>query len=508
MAENNETFDDISQNPRKNRENKSGLQTAIRVLSILPCFPKYEPKPETPNIDQLKAILSKFRNQDANQTDVSVLDRVNSHSLSQWTEKLLTFLPNINDLPDKDSQTAGVVTHFDTIKKFYTTVQNAGFDTTPEMDLFFNSLQIYESIMSIAFVVFQDHPESMKAITDNVTKAIDHVQGYGTQGCCAIAFCGVAILSKFNSILGAIDQKLGELGVVKVADFVTQIIEIFCRFFNIDIRDTEKIQAISESIQDMVKSVSGVLKKIFGDSIPDMDRKKKWGPLSITERIRAKLSKFENQSQIVGRTVNSFEKFFNTVEKIDDNFEDLKINKNTSRAYGSTDEDTDKIEARPLLATQIADKQLSAFEQVTAIGRLFQHLETILFYGVLLFKNEDEVLNPLLDNVDECTRILEKYAGLHPLYKILCGPNYLSKLKVIVKKIANLLESSKLKFNSPREFLAELKQRYPDLLYLLCESYLNDNLKQKLEFLPDPLENALNDAMNGALSKFKNKFKF
>lgn len=58
--------------------------------------------------------------------------------------KILTFLPNIDDVPEKDVQTKNVISHFDTIKKFYLTVQNAGFDTTPEMDLFFNSLQIYE----------------------------------------------------------------------------------------------------------------------------------------------------------------------------------------------------------------------------------------------------------------------------------------------------------------------------------------------------------------------------
>jgi hypothetical protein len=160
------------------------------------------------------------------------------------------------------------------------------------------------------------------------------------------------------------------------------------------------------------------------------------------------------------------------------------------------------------MATQIADNNESAYEQITQIGRIFQHLETILSYGILIFNNEDEVLNPLLDNIDECTRMLEKFAALHPLYKVLCGTNYLSKLKVMVKNIMALLDNSKLKINSPKEFLTELRQRYPDLLYLLCESFLNDTLKKKLEFLPDPLENALNDALNGALNKFKNKFKF
>lgn len=362
--------------------------------------------------------------------------------------------------------------------------------------------------MSIAFVLFQENPGSMKAITENVNKAIDQVQGFSGRGCLAITCCGVAILSKFNTILGVIDQKLEELGVVKVAEFISKIIEVFCRFFKIDSIDLEKITVISESIQDIIENVSGAFRKIFGSSLPDTKRQGKWGPLSITRRIRTKLSKFENQSQVVERTINSFENFFTSVRKIDDDFQNSKVDLASSRAYSSNEEDIQKVEVRPLLATQIADKQIIAFEEVTRIGRIFQHLETILFYGVLLFKNEDEVLNPILDNVDECTRIIDKFSGLHPLYKILCGVNYLSKLKVIVKKIIALLDKTKLNFNSPSEFLAEFKQRYPDLLFLICESIINDRIKDKIEFLPDSIENALNDAMNGALSKFKNKFTF
>ena len=327
----------------------------------------------------------------------------------------------------------------------------------------------------------------------------------------------MAILSRFNSILGAIDKILGDLGIVKVAEFIAQIIEVFCRFFNIDIRDTQKITAISESIQQMVGSVHGALAAVFGDSIPNTKRSKKWGPLAITEKIRSKISKFETQQASVARTVNSFERFFKQVEKVEKIHEDLELlnKKETNQQKTSmspteeydNDADTQKIEINTLSA-QIAEKQTSVFEQVTMVGRFFQHLETILSYGVLLFSNEDAILNPLLDQVDECSRILEKYFGLHPLYKVLLGPNYLSKLKVIVKDIVKLIENSNLKINSPEEFLNELKKKYPNLLYMLCESVLNDKLKKKLEFLPDGIENALNGAMDDALNKMKKKFSF
>ena len=265
----------------------------------------------------------------------------------------------------------------------------------------------------------------------------------------------------------------------------------------------------------MVGGISGALHSIFGESIPKTQRASKWGPLAITEKIRSKISKFEKQSVVVERTVNSFERFFKQVEKVEQINKDLDImTKTESNLQRSTydnnendDPDTQKIDVNPLQA-QIAEKQTSILEQVTMVGRFFQHLETILSYGVLLFSNEDAILNPILYEIYNCSKILEKYFTLHPLYKILQGPNYLSKLKVLVKKIISLIESSNLKINSPEEFLNELRQKYPNLLYLVCESVLNDKLKKKLEFLPDGIENALNNAMDDALKKMKNKLPF
>ena len=60
MTENDQKFDDISKPEEKkvqNRNRGGGLQSAIRVISCLPCFPKYEPKPDTPNIDQVNSFF-------------------------------------------------------------------------------------------------------------------------------------------------------------------------------------------------------------------------------------------------------------------------------------------------------------------------------------------------------------------------------------------------------------------------------------------------------------------
>jgi len=510
MSEEQPQFDDIEQKAqaRESRAAESGpLAVVGTILSCLPCVPKMEPHPDTPNIDQIRAVFDRFRAD--NDADSSFVDRGDSHSLCEWSQKILQFLPAVEQASDSESDP--VVSHFKSIQNFYAGVRNAGFDCG-ELDTLFNCMKIYESIMSISFVVFKEHPGTLSAINEQLQAAQSKIQGHGSTGCIALACFGAAILSQFNRILRIIDEKLGEMGLVRVAEFVAYIIEVFCKFFNIDIRDFNNLEDISNSIQTIVENVTSPLKKVFGDDIPSTGRTKKWGPLKIASKIKAKIAKFDQKSPIVGRTLSSFEKLFNAIEKIDDDFE--KNNKSRTRALTtasvvtSEDEDTNKMEMQPLLAREVAAGYDESYAEVMRIGRLFQHLETVLSYGIILFSNEDQILNPLLDLVDECTRIIEKFVGLHLLYKIILGKNYLSKLKVVFKEIIQLLSNSKLKFNSPREFLGEFNSRFPNLLYLLCEGYANDKLKKKLEPLPDPIENLINNAIDKGLDKIKNKFKF
>ena len=136
-----------------------------------------------------------------------------------------------------------------------------------------------------------------------------------------------------------------------------------------------------------------------------------------------------------------------------------------------------------------------------------QNIELILTYGILALKNEDDVLQPLSNYVDECTQILEKYSQLHPLYKVVCGANYLSKLRVFINKIVDLLKNSSLKLNSPSEFLQEVKQRYPELLRMLADDIIQEKFKKHIaDKLPDGVENLLDDAMKNVFSKFSSKF--
>ncbi len=150
---------------------------------------------------------------------------------------------------------------------------------------------------------------------------------------------------------------------------------------------------MSASIQGQVHVITSSLRKVFGDKIPSESRLTKWGPLGITELMRSSLSKFERHSPLVSRTINSFQEFFSLVEQIE--------HSQVVRTQASSSD-------QPLLDQHIIDQHTQSVNQVVSVGHFLQHLDTILSYGVLIFRNEDEFLNPLLDQVDECIRILKK----------------------------------------------------------------------------------------------------
>ena len=72
--------------------------------------------------------------------------------------------------------------------------------------------------MALAFVVFQDNPETLDAINEQLSKAISEIQGFNTNGCLAIALCSAAILSRYNSILGLIGMSSFSL-VIRLINF-------------------------------------------------------------------------------------------------------------------------------------------------------------------------------------------------------------------------------------------------------------------------------------------------
>jgi hypothetical protein len=355
--------------------------------------------------------------------------------------------------------------------------------------------------MAIAFVVLHEHPDAMKSINDHIETAIKEIEmldAKGGKNSLSLLCCLPCILSRFGKILALIDQNIGELGVVKIAEFLSNIIEIFCKLTNIHV-SMDLIIGVAHGIHDLVNTMAGALRPLFSKKIPNMNRKSKWATLEIANTIRNNLAKFENKSAIVERTVNSFENVFKAVEAVEGSFEKMMYKQNKSQA--SIDD------VHLVLSTETSSEHEAILNQVSQMGKFLQCTETIITYGILVISDEQHTLEKIMDNIDECSGILNKFAGLHIVYKLICGTKYLSKLSAIVANIIDLLEHSNLKINSPGQFISDLKRSYPKLLFMLVDSIVGDKnlaIKHILDGSQHSASQIINDIKNDAKEQAHN----
>lgn len=370
----------------------------------------------------------------------------------------------------------------------------------------------FQTVMSISFIFFHEFPQTMRDMTEHIREAGELIENtvVRTGILCCLACLGPCLASPFGRILLAIDQKIGEYNLIAIAEFMSKILEVFCFLSQVDI-DFETVESIANAIRDVALTVMKPMRAIL--SLPGHGRKSKWSPLDFGDFIRIKLNKFEKKAPLVEHSMNTFVHLYGSIEQFEAGFERI-----LAKHPGGEHE---AVEGQNLLATSdIIKEQTKIVNQVDSMGRFFQHLETIMTYGVLLFSNEEETLGPILTELDTCCQILDNFNRLHVFYKIACGVKYLSKLSVAVGNIVGILQRSNLKFNTPQEFIAEFQKTYPNLLVLLVGSIVQDNLPripgfdklpQNLPSLPQNLPSVPPEVEKGAgqaINTFKKKFKF
>lgn len=119
--------------------------------------------------------------------------------------------------------------------------------------------------------------------------------------------------------------------------------------------------------------------------------------------------------------------------------------------------------------------------EVEKMARSIQKLETLTSVLIMAFMNEESVIYPLIGHLDECTRIIEKYIRLNVVYKLVYGCNFLSKLKAVYARIDNLMDTSRIELKSNAELSVEFKRAYPELVYLLYDSFLMSKVKAQVD---------------------------
>lgn len=54
------------------------------------------------------------------------------------------------------------------------------------------------------------------------------------------------------------------MGLSRVLDFLGQLIDVFCKFFNIDMKNIVDLQQIAETVRTLIDQVGQQLSQLFG----------------------------------------------------------------------------------------------------------------------------------------------------------------------------------------------------------------------------------------------------
>jgi hypothetical protein len=167
-------------------------------MNLLSCLGRQDgaggDPPDTPNINKLRTFLDRFK-QDPN-TETSFIKRPNQTELCEWTKKVSEYLPNAIDVATASGDDIRPMKqHFSTIKQFYDSVQQAGFPQLPStIETFLSAMQIYETVSSLACVIFAEHPDILKVIENQLNESRETIAQYRNVGIIGLLCCGSGML--------------------------------------------------------------------------------------------------------------------------------------------------------------------------------------------------------------------------------------------------------------------------------------------------------------------------
>lgn len=400
--------------------------------------------------------------------------------------------------------------------------------------------------MSLAFIIFREYPTTMLAISEQLKKLETILADVSTTDpCCSFLLGGGGginskVAASIDDVIETVNKLIGDFGLVSVAEFIADIIEIFCKYVNINV-SMDTFAGSHQLLEQVLERLSRRLMVINEQYENPNRRASVWSLLDLTELIQDKVNLFGAHAAAIRKLIFSFDRFYKSIIRLTDDYEktfknfkpDHKRGTDSARSSVDVNYQLNTNQNSPLknIIAQVVspvssvatveqiivryDRKLvqmpdsmQAFRQIELMGRCIQQLELVLFSLILVIKTHEDVIYPLSGHLDECTRIIEKYIRLNVIYKLVYGAAFLSKLKPTFKRIEELMEqqqttsataTTKFKLNSSEFVLSEFEHSYAELLYLLDESFVNVKIKAKLESQPDPLQSEISRVLEKLL---------
>lgn len=374
----------------------------------------------------------------------------------------------------------------------------------------------------MAFEVFQERPNTIRLINENLQNCIDLIHKASNFSYCPYpAFLILVNLScfgqnkKFKDILEVMDRKIGEFGLHKINEYIKNINEVLYNYSRIDLRSSEKLIVLAEYLYRLAEEFNTRLNN--SEISESIKRNKKWSVLNISQRILLNVDLFETRSLVIRKLILTFQRFFVSIELFEYEFDDLyyrlkniknlgsqikemleidnmkisdsesihkgpsRDNKNFDRLNSIANEK--KFEIEDLLnklnknnksqeGDDLMDFNSARFTRayIDSMGALFKKFEIILIFLLMQYKDKEDFIYPIAGHIDECSRIIEKYCSLNIIFKITFGNNYLNKLRIVVIRILDMFEASKFKLENNSEINKIFKEKYSQLLNLMYKS--------------------------------------
>lgn len=147
--------------------------------------------------------------------------------------------------------------------------------------------------MSLAFIIFQEYPNTMSAINIQLMR-VERILSKTSHLCLSRRMhLSNESLKQVDEALELIDVKIGEFGLVSIGEFIADIIEVFCHYAagRVDV-EASSIDRGYELLDKMLLVVGWRLKDANGDYDFLERRVNNWGLLPLTKQIQVLLETY------------------------------------------------------------------------------------------------------------------------------------------------------------------------------------------------------------------------
>ena len=331
---------------------------------------------------------------------------------------------------------------------------------------------------------------------DKILKDLESLSGDYNTNCIRIfeRLANRGIYRKIDEQTLLLNSRFGEYDLFMISDHIKDLGEFMCKYKIITLKETNFLSDISEIITETAILIHDKIDEID----PNYDqlltkRNSKSNLLTLTKRINKNLQKFGKKETVIRKIYFSFEQVNKSLAKVKEDLDNL-----------SQQKQTDEINFKKASISWIEN----AKKDLNFTQNFIEDLETIIFFLIFYFENQESILYPLSHHLNETSRMLEKYLKYHVAFRITYGSNYLNQIKSIVNQITKLFEDDLAEIRSHTFVLNELRRRYLDLVFLEeIESFNSRLIKQDDKTQPKlmlDVQQEINVIFNIVIEEFKN----